>query len=44
MITNQHIIRLGCAHGDEMPAEIKGQLFPVVIAVSPVFKGNRPTQ
>lgn len=35
MITNQHVITLGCTHGDEMPAEIKGQLFPTVIAVSP---------
>lgn len=28
-ITNQHIIRLGCTHNYEIPAEMKGQLFPV---------------
>lgn len=44
LITNQHIIRLGCTHGDEMPAEIKGQLFPILNAVGPKFKENRPTQ
>ena len=43
LITNQHIIRWGCTHSDEMPAEIKGQLFPILNAVSSMFK-NRPTQ
>lgn len=31
LITNHHRIALGCAHGDEMPADIKGQLFPIVM-------------
>ena len=43
MITDQHIITLGCTHGDEMPARIKGQLFPTVSAVRPASKEDRPT-
>lgn len=42
LITNQHIIRLGCTHSDEMPVEIKGQLFPTLMLSVPCLRRTDP--